>query len=112
MRFIIKKTASILTNAIPIILMILLIPLIKNDYYLTIAYLIIILLSLLIKYEKKDIIFFIFGFIIMIFSEYFFIKTGVETFNRISLFGTMPLWLPFLWAYAFVIIKRAINILK
>ncbi len=47
----------------------------------------------------------------MIISEYLFIKTGVETFTRNSLFGLMPLWLPFLWAYAFVVIKRAIKIL-
>jgi hypothetical protein len=24
----------------------------------------------------------------------------------------MPLWLPFLWAYAFVVIKRAIRIIE
>jgi hypothetical protein len=45
-------------------------------------------------------------------SEYFFISTGVETFARNSLFGLMPLWLPFLWAYAFVVIKRAVIILS
>ena len=56
--------------------------------------------------------FLIFGLIIMIIAEYFFIKTGVETFNRNSLVGVMPLWLPFLWGYAFIAIKRAIGVLK
>jgi hypothetical protein len=106
------KITKILLNAIPIILMIALIPLVKNDYLLTAIYAAIIVLSLIIHYEKKDYIFLIIGFVIMLISEFFFIKTGVETFNRNSLFGIMPLWLPFLWAYSFVAIKRVINILQ
>ena len=53
----------------------------------------------------------VFGFFAMIASEYLFISTGVEKFERNSLLGLMPLWLPFLWAYGFVAIKRAISIL-
>ncbi|MBN2052170.1 hypothetical protein JW756_01585 [Candidatus Woesearchaeota archaeon] len=63
------------------------------------------------RYEQRDFLFFIFGFIAMIISEYLFVSTGVETFVRNTLFGLMPLWLPFLWAYAFVAMKRAIIIL-
>jgi hypothetical protein len=48
----------------------------------------------------------------MTFFECIFILTGVETFIRNSLFGIMPLWLPFLWAYGFVVIKRAIAIIE
>lgn len=107
-----NRILKIVLNIIPILAMILLIPIIKNDYILTIAYILIITISLLIKYEKKYFLFLIFGFIIMTLSEYLFISTGVETFNRNSLFGVMPLWLPFLWAYAFMVIKRTINILK
>ena len=107
-----EKPLKIFLNIIPIILMLILIPLIKNDYLLTLIYIVIILVSFKIKYEKKDVLFLAFGFFVMIIGEYFFIKTGVETFNRNSLFNLMPLWLPFLWAYVFVIIKRVINILK
>ncbi len=89
-----------------------LIAVINNDYLLTGLYLIIIIISLLIKFESKDILFLSFGFFIMIIFEYLFISTGVETFNRNSLFGIMPLWLPFLWAYGFVAIKRSVNILN
>ncbi len=91
--------------------MILLIPLVKNDYVLTGFYVGIIMISLLVKYEKKDILFLIIGFVIMMISEGLFISTGVETFNRNSLFNLMPVWLPFLWAYAFVAMKRLISIL-
>jgi len=107
-----SRILKIALNTIPILVMILLISFIKNDYLITSFYIIIILISLLIKYEKKDFLFLIFGFIAMTISEYIFITTGVETFNRNSLFGIMPIWLPFLWAYIFMVIKRAINILQ
>ena len=48
----------------------------------------------------------------MILSEMIFISTGVEIFVRNTLFGLMPLWLPFLWGYGFVAIKRGIKILE
>ncbi len=105
------KILQIFLNTIPIILMIALIPIFKNDYLLTGIYALIIAISFAIKYEQKDYLFFIVGFIIMIISEYFFVSTRVETFIRNSLFGLMPLWPPVLWAYGFVAIKRAIIIL-
>lgn len=89
-----------------------LIPLVQNDYFLTIIYVAIITISLLIKREHRDFFFLIFGFFVMIVSEYIFVSTGVETFTRNSLFGLMPLWLPFLWAYGFLAMKRAIVILN
>ncbi len=107
-----QKALKIFSNAIPIILMIGLIPLIQNDYLLTIIYIVIISIFLkLISAKKNDFIVLIFGFVIMIVSEYFFISTGVETFMRNSLLGLMPLWLPFLWAYGFVVIKRSVAII-
>ena len=107
-----EKLTKIIVNILPIILMLLLIPIVINDYFLTLIYIIIITY----QYEKKDLLFLAIGFVAMfvamLIGEYFFIKTGVETFNRNSLFNLMPLWLPFLWAYVFVIIKRVISILK
>ena len=88
-----------------------LIPLISNDYILTGLYIIITICSILIHREKNDGLFYIVGFCFMLISESIFISTGVETFQRNSLFGIMPLWLPFLWAYGFIAIKRAIYIL-
>ena len=105
------KILKIFLNTIPIILMIALIPVFKNDYLLTGIYALIIIVSFAIKYEQKDYLFFIFGFFIMIVSECLFVSTGVETFIRDSLFGLIPLWLPVLWAYSFVAMKRAIIIL-
>ena len=108
---IMSKTIKIFLNIIPVFIMIGLIPIMQNDYVLTSVYVAIIILLFLIKREKNEPIIFVFGFLFMIVSEYFFISTGVEIFNRNSLFGLMPLWLPFLWGYGFVVIKRCVYLL-
>ena len=107
-----KKAIDIFINTTPILLMIGLIPLIQNDYWLSLIYILIIGISFVFKLEKKDLLVFSFGFLVMIISEYLFISTGVETFIRNSLFGLMPLWLPFLWGYGFVVIKRSVKLLE
>ena len=106
-----KKILYIILNAVPVAIMVGLIPYVSNDFLLTGIYALVIVVALLIKREKHDITFLVFGFVIMLASEYFFIQTGVETFRRTSLFNIMPLWLPFLWSYGFVAIKRSAKIL-
>lgn len=106
------KLLQIFLNTIPVLIMIGLISFVLNDYFLTIIYIGIIFVSFLLKKTKNDLLVFIFGFAIMTIFEYLFISTGVETFNRNTLFGLMPLWLPFLWAYGFIAIKRSIEIIN
>ena len=106
------KILSIGKEVTPILLMIGLIPLVTNDYFLTGLYVIVILLSFLIKREKNDLLVMVVGFVAMTLSESVFITTGVEVFQRNSLFGIMPLWLPFLWAYGFVVIKRSLLVVE
>lgn len=106
-----EKVAKIIWNGIPVLIMIGLIPLIENDYLLTLIYIILISVALFIKHSGGDFKILIFGFLIMTIFEYIFISTGVEIFIRKSFLGVMPLWLPFLWAYGFVTIKRVISII-
>jgi hypothetical protein len=107
-----SKTLKICKEALPAIIMIALIPFIQNDYSLMLAYIVVIILAFVVLgRHPKDATVFIFGFLAMIASEYLFVSTGVETFQRHTLFGLMPIWLPFLWAYAFVAIKRSVIIL-
>jgi len=91
---------------LPVIVMIALIPVIKNDFLLSALYIIFIIFLFRIKYEKNETIIFFASLILMAFFEFIFISTGVETFNRNSLFGIMPLWLPILWGYGLVAGKR------
>ncbi len=107
-----QQSRAILLNALPLILMVGLIPLIHDDLLLTALYGGVICIALMVRSEPRDWLFLTFGFLIMIIAEYFFVSTGVETFTRRSLFGCMPLWLPVLWAYGFVAMRRAIGILE
>ncbi len=102
---------KILLYILTIIIMIGLIPFVQNDFLLSGIYVLFIAVTLTIKREKNDWIFLVFGFIGLFLSEWFFISTGVEIFVRHTLFGIMPVWLPFLWAYAFMIIARSIRVL-
>lgn len=106
-----RKLKRILLDSIPVLVMIGLIPLVKNDYILTGLYIVIIILAFLIHPRKYDRLAFVVGFFLMTLAEYLFISTGVEIFLRNSLFGVMPLWLPFLWGYGFVSMKHIVQIL-
>lgn len=98
----------LIANALPVIGMILLIPFIRNDYVLAALYACVIVAALAIHRDRRDRTFVLFGLIASFFAEALFISTGVETFERSSLFGIMPLWLPFLWAYIFFALRRAV----
>ena len=87
--------------------MILLIPFVKNDYFLAVIYLVFIFSALVVKRDKADYILLTIGFFGLMAGEYLFIHMGVETFSRQTLLGVMPFWLPFLWAFIFLSMKRA-----
>ena len=107
-----NKIWPILLIALPVLVMIGLIPVTSNDYILTLVYIVMIVGLLRLKCERHDKKIFLFGLIFMIISEYVFTSTGVETFNRTTLFNLMPIWLPLLWGYGFVAIKRSIHVLN
>ncbi|MBI4158554.1 MAG: DUF2878 family protein [Candidatus Yanofskybacteria bacterium] len=102
----IKNLPQILLYLAVIVIMIGLPTFIKNDYFLTVIYLGVIIASVTIKKERADMLVLAVGFLGTSIGEYLFISTGIETFNRTSFLGVMPLWLPFLWGYIFLSIKR------
>lgn len=106
-----SKALSLAVLILPIVAMIGLIPLVQNDVTLAVIYMVFSIALLLIKPERNDIPAYGIGLIVITLSEMLFVSTGVETFARNSLFGLIPLWLPILWAYAFVTIKRGLRIL-
>lgn len=96
----------------PIIILIILIPFVQNDFVLAAIYFLTFIIYSYFYPLKNDWIVYMIGLVAMTFFEFIFISTGVETFNRNSLFGIMPLWLPFLWAFAFVILRRTIKLFE
>lgn len=105
-----SKVKKSIIYPILLISMFFLIVLIKNDYLLTLVYVAFIVVTLSVKRERMDLFFATFGLIGMVLGESLFLIMGVETFNRTSLFGIMPLWLPFLWSFIFISIKRVFHI--
>lgn len=103
-----KALRVIVMSALPVILMIGLIPLVPDDRILAAIYAVIIVGAFAVRRERHDFLIFAFGVVALTISEYFFVSTGVETFTRQSLLGVMPLWLPLLWGYAFIAIKRSV----
>ena len=102
---------GLIIGVVTIVAMVALIPIVQSDMYLSGIYVLVILVSLKIYREEKDVLLLVAGLVFMTISEYCFISTGVETFLRTSLFGVMPIWLPILWGYGFVAISRVIKIL-
>lgn len=107
-----RKPLGIALNAAPIIIMIALITLVQDDILLAALYAAIIIALLAVRNERADLIAFFFGLFIMTFFEWLFVNTGVEVFSRDSLFGVMPLWLPVLWGYGFVAIRRSVTLIS
>ncbi len=101
----------ILRECLPLIFMVALIPCVYNDYVLTVVYFVSGIILILAKNKQHDWLVYGVGLVAMTFFEFIFIQTGVEVFQRNSLFDLMPLWLPFLWAYGFVVMKRSIVLL-
>ncbi len=105
------KLVHVLLYALPIFGMIALIPFVQNDYVLTCIYVLCLAMLLVYRREPHDILAVAVGLVAITVAEVFFVSTGVETFARTTLFGIMPLWLPVLWAYVFVTVKRSLRIL-
>lgn len=107
----VTATIRLFMIGFPALVMIVLIPYIRDDFVLAGVYIFIIAISAM-RYTRHDFLFLAIGFVVLFLSELLFISTGVESFERRSLFGVMPVWLPLLWAYVFVVIKRSVVIVE
>ncbi len=96
--------------SVPILLMIAMLPIVPGEFARMAIFALITLAALLIiKAGKLDWFLFTFGFVVMSFFEYIFVATSVETFLQRTYLGVMPLWLPILWGYSFVALRRGIR---
>lgn len=84
--------------------------LIKREYFISIALILFLLISLKFSKEKNEWKILVLGTVIGFFMEYmaiFFYK--LQYWNEASFFG-MPLWLPILWGIGFIYIRRIGNL--
>lgn len=99
---------SFIKYFVSVLVLIALIPVIKNDYVLAVVYTVAILIAMTGRFrDGLEWTFVVIGFVAIGLSEYYFVSVAkVETFTHRTLFGLMPFWLPFLWAFIFLGIKR------
>lgn len=106
-----KKTLEIIKEFIPILIGFIAIWIIRQEIIISIILILILLLTFKIKYNKNEIYLFIFGII-----TGFVIEVGSDLIYKLqywengSLFG-IPIWLPLLWGYGFIFIRRIGNII-
>ena len=96
-------------SMLPVFVMIALIPLIRNDVALTGVYLLFILVTLAMRLDKRDVVFLATGLVVPTIGELLFVATGAEIFTRDSLIFGIPIWLPLLWGYVFIMMRRGVS---
>lgn len=102
---------KVIVIVVSILLMVALIPYITSDFGLGMIYISVAAATFLLSKDKKEVLFFVLGFLLLTFAEIWFVSMGVETFNRETLFFGIPLWLPILWGYVFIMIRRGVHAL-
>ena len=94
------------------LVMVALIPLIRNDFLLAGIFILFIATTLLIRQDRKDLVFLGVGIVVPTIGEILFVATGVESFSRDVLVLGIPLWLPLLWGYIFIMMRRGVAALE
>lgn len=106
-----KKILEIAKNSLVLFAMLIIFYFIKSEMWITIAMLALILISFKIRYEKGEWKIIVFGLIL----GFLFEIAGdavykLQNWNHNLLFG-IPLWLPLMWGYGFVLIRRIGNVI-
>src|SRR3989338_7529644 len=100
--------SRIVTSILPIVVMLGLIPLVRNDVVLAGVYALFIVVTLTVRQDKKDLAFLAIGLVIPTIGEILFVATGVEVFKRDLLVFGIPVWLPLLWGYVFIMMRSGV----
>jgi TctA family transporter len=105
------KKDNILFQLIPLFLVLGIFLVTQREVYVTIGILFLIGLSFAIKYYKKEwkvlLLGMILGFLFEMAGNFVY---KAQYWNNASLFG-IPIWLPLMWGYGFIFIRRIGNIL-
>jgi len=102
---------KIIKELIPLFLALVVFIFIKNEWLIALGVLVLLLITFKIRYYKNEYKIFIFGiiigFIFEVSGDYIY---KLQYWESASLFG-VPVWLPLLWGYGFIFIRRIGNIL-
>ena len=106
------KLKELLIQLIPLFIVFIIMIFVNSEILYTILIILLIIASFLIKYYPGEWKILVLGFLLAIIFEVVFglISYRLQHWEQDSLFG-VPYWLPFLWAYGFVYIRRIGNFL-
>lgn len=106
-----KNNKSLIIEVILLIFSILLIGAIRQEILITFAMIILVFLCFFLEYHKREWTLFIIGMLLGVILELGGnLAYKLQYWNVDSLLG-IPLWLPLLWGYAFVFVRRIGNII-
>ncbi len=104
-----KKNSEIFLDIIFLFLMVFSIAIIKNEFFITLSTLILILIFFKIKYYDNELRLLIIGVFVGVVLELGGdLIYKLQYWNNASFFG-IPVWLPIIWGFGFVIIRRIGN---
>jgi len=102
---------SILFQLIPLFLVLVIFFFTQKEFYVTLGIILMIGLSFFIEYNKNEWKVFLFGIVLgFLFEIGGDLIYKAQYWENASLFG-IPIWLPLMWGYGFVFIRRIGNIL-
>lgn len=99
---------NILLQLLPVLILVILFIFVRNEISMSILILLAIMITFKIKYYKKEIYVFIFGFVLGILLELFASFVLAQSWDSQH---TFPIWLPLTWGYGFVLIRRIGNMI-
>ncbi len=106
-----RKISEIAKNSFALFAMLIIFYFIKSETWITVLMLALILVAFKLKYERGEWKVLFFGMVL----GFFFEIAGdavykLQNWNHTLLFG-IPLWLPLMWGYGFVLIRRIGNVI-
>ncbi len=105
-----NKALNIFYEVLPMFCALIIFIFIKNEYLIALGVLALLLITFKIKYYKNEWKVYVFG----VLTGFFFEIAGdyiykLQYWENASLFG-IPIWLPLLWGYGFIFIRRIGNL--
>jgi general stress protein CsbA len=106
-----KCKENVLFQILPLFLVLFIFVFTQNEFFVTAGIIFLITLSFMIKYYKKEWKVLVFGVILgIIFELGGDLIYKAQYWENASFFG-IPIWLPLMWGYGFIFIRRIGNFL-
>jgi prepilin signal peptidase PulO-like enzyme (type II secretory pathway) len=105
-----NKIKEVMVELLPTLFVLIFLVFLRGEIALFILILLASFITFKIKFHKKELYLFLFGFIMGIIFELIGNFVLGQSWPDASFF-TIPIWLPLSWGYAFIVIRRIGNII-